>query len=62
MHPAWREALVDLVIFAQWQDGTSQAEIQIIQQNVTNAMAPVRALTPDNPAQYLNEVSILSLP
>ena len=57
IHPAWREALVDMVIFSEWQDGTSQTEIQAIRQNVTDAMTPVRALMPDNARQYLNKVS-----
>ena len=57
IHPAWREALVDMVIFSEWQDGTSQTEIQAIRQNVTDAMTPVRTLMPDNARQYLNEVS-----
>ncbi|KAF8552717.1 hypothetical protein OG21DRAFT_1523589 [Imleria badia] len=48
-----------VVIFGEWQDGTSQSEIQAIPQNVTDAMAPVRALTPSNPAQYLNEPDLL---
>ena len=59
IHPAWRETLVDIVVFAEWQDGTSESEIQALRQKLTDAMAPVRALTPDNPAQYLNEVSML---
>ena len=57
IHPAWRDALVDLVIFSEWQDGTSETDIEAARQNLTDAMAPVRALMPDNPAQYLNEVS-----
>lgn len=41
-----------------WQDGTSHSEIQAIRKNMTDVMAAVRALTPSNPALYLNEVSI----
>lgn len=56
LHPAWRTAIIDLAIGAEWNDGMSFAEVQAYRENVTNQIAPLRALTPGG-GQYLNEVS-----
>ncbi|KAJ6491504.1 hypothetical protein DFH09DRAFT_1453452 [Mycena vulgaris] len=51
LHPAWREALVDLTVSAQ-------EAIKSTRESITDMLAPLRALTP-NGGQYLNEPDLL---
>ncbi|KAJ6525447.1 FAD-binding domain-containing protein [Mycena vulgaris] len=58
LHPAWREALVDVTIYGVWTDDASGKLIKSTREGITNLLAPLRALTP-NGGQYLNEPDLL---
>lgn len=54
LNPAWRDALVHLVVVEGWRDGSSQAVIDAVHADVTVKTQMLRALSPDAGA-YFNE-------
>ncbi|EFY84435.1 FAD binding domain protein [Metarhizium acridum CQMa 102] len=55
LHPAWREAVVHLVVSESWRDDLPYAQTRAVQDEVTNVLgAALRRLAPASGA-YLNE-------
>ncbi|KAF3053592.1 hypothetical protein E8E11_002078 [Didymella keratinophila] len=54
LNPAWRDTLVHLVVVEGWQDGSPQAVIDAVHENVTAKTQKLMALSP-NTGAYFNE-------
>jgi hypothetical protein len=58
LNPAWREALVHLIVVNGWPDGTRQDQVQALYADIThNKTRALWELDPYSGA-YFNEVSV----
>ncbi|KAF9977529.1 hypothetical protein BGZ75_010284, partial [Mortierella antarctica] len=54
VHPAWRDALMNVMFVSNWEDDLSEREQQVVAQKLTSTIQILRDITPGSGA-YFNE-------